>query len=116
MDGKAYFDKGLENLEKGEYGKAVSGFDQAIELGYTSFGTHINKAKAHFGCGDFKLAIADYEKAIDLSGSDDDASYTCLLMGLAHFEQARRDWEIALKFDSSNDSAKSCLKATKDIF
>jgi len=116
MDGKAYFDRGLENFEKGKYEDAISDFTEAIERKRNSYGAHFQRGKAHLWSGDFRKAIIDYETAISLGGDDASAIGDAYFWnGLAHFSQARRDWEFSLKYDPSDENPKRCLEATKGV-
>jgi len=60
------FWKGSENLSKGNYKQAISNLNQAIELNPSNYLSYLLRGNAKEGLKDFRGAITDYTKAIDV--------------------------------------------------
>jgi tetratricopeptide (TPR) repeat protein len=62
----AYYNRGLAELEIGEYDRAIADLDASIRLDPTSASTFNNRGSAWYAKGDPDRAIADFDKAIQL--------------------------------------------------
>jgi len=117
MDGKAYFDSGVENYKKGCYTEAIADFDKAIELKPTSSWAHSCRAASYACRGgvmlasiiseeDIDQAISDYSKAIDLGGDSNDYKERGLLYSLKEQDDmSMADYNKAISLDPNNAEA-----------
>lgn len=62
--------RGHSFLRLGERTNALDDFTVAIRLEPRSAAAYSNRAKAYVDAQEFHLAIADYEKAVELNASD----------------------------------------------
>ncbi|MGK7893262.1 MAG: tetratricopeptide repeat protein, partial [Xenococcus sp. (in: cyanobacteria)] len=64
---EAYFDRGLENYKRKNYKRAISHYDQAIQLKPHYSVAYFNRGLAHYSLGNFQKAIEDYTEAIKIN-------------------------------------------------
>lgn len=86
--------RGLAWYARGDYGKAIADFDEAIRLDPTNASHYNNRAAARLGKGEDERAIADFTEAIRLDPSNAAAYYG---RGLAR--HSRRDLDGAIADD-----------------
>ena len=97
----------------GNYEEAIKLLDEAIESGYLMgvelASAHFSRAFAHRSLGDYQMALADYNKAIEAQPSlaQDEYFYAAraeALIGLGELDQAMADVEAALKLSPDTAS------------
>ena len=99
----------------GDYDKAVEMFTRAIEADPTNHVLYSNRSGAYAQKQDFKSALLDANKCIDLKGdwakghSRRGAAY----FGLRNWPQAQTAYEKALELDPSSAAAKKSLDEVK---
>ena len=69
-DARAYNNRGLVSVGKGDFGSAIADFSKAIALTPEDAGPYCNRGLAYTAKRDFDVAIADYTKAIALAPED----------------------------------------------
>lgn len=62
-----YFNRGVESSRKGDFKKAISDYDKAIDVNPEFVVAYLNRGYSHSRMGEFDNAIADYTKAIELN-------------------------------------------------
>jgi tetratricopeptide (TPR) repeat protein len=97
-----HYNKGLALLQDGLYEQAVAEFTQAIEMGYEPLADAYNgRGNAYYGLGEFKSAIEDYTKAIELRGRN--ASFYAnrgrVYHELSRYGQAIADYDKAIELE-----------------
>jgi len=110
MDGKAYYDRGIENHDKENYKQAIADFTEAIRLKPSSAGAYSRRAASYFCRGDNDLAISDYSKAIELGpgdeySSDDYKNRGVLYASKDQIDKAMADFNKAVSLDPDNCGA-----------
>src|SRR5208283_3129754 len=65
-DEQEYFNRGVAWLDKGEYDKAISDFNQALAINPKCGPTYYNRGTAWKEKGEYDKAIADFNDAIRL--------------------------------------------------
>ena len=96
-----YVRQGLVYAEQGDYGQAITYYDQAIELDPDYADAYFYQGLAYSNLGDHKQAIADYTKAIEL---DPNYAKAYNNRGVAYYyqgdyEQAIADYSKAIELD-----------------
>ena len=64
---KVYYNQGIAWYNKGDYDRAISDFNKAIELNSKHPDAYNNRGIAWYDKGDHGLAISDFSKAIELN-------------------------------------------------
>jgi lipoprotein NlpI len=67
---RAYTNRGIAWMEKGEYDRAIDDYNKATELNPKQFQAHSNRGNAWRFKGDFDRAIDEHTKAIELNPND----------------------------------------------
>ena len=70
QDVNFYFKSGANYYFKGEYDKAISDFDRAVELAPDDCYAYCNRGSAYERKGDYARALSDYNKAVELNPKD----------------------------------------------
>jgi tetratricopeptide (TPR) repeat protein len=66
----ASIDRGSVYLTKGEYDRAISEFNKALEVNPKDSGTYKNRGAAYMNKGQYDQAISDYTKALEINPKD----------------------------------------------
>ena len=64
---ETYFNRGVDSSQKGDFKKAVSDYNKAIDVNPDFVVAYLNRGHSHSRMGEFDKAIADYSKAIELN-------------------------------------------------
>ncbi|MBN1950610.1 MAG: tetratricopeptide repeat protein [Bacteroidales bacterium] len=99
--------RGVFNLKKEKYSKAVEDFNKAIQIGMPGESVHkafLNRGMAFFHNADFELAEADFDEVIALDSRNATAYHGkgMVKYELHEYENAIIEFQKALKFDPDN--------------
>ena len=64
---ETYFNRGVDSSQKGDFKKAVSDYNKAIDVNPEFVVAYLNRGYSHSRMGESDKAIADYTKAIELN-------------------------------------------------
>jgi tetratricopeptide (TPR) repeat protein len=64
---QTYFNRGVEFSQKGDFKKAVSDYNKAIDVNPEFVVAYLNRGYSYSRMGEFDKAISDYTKAIELN-------------------------------------------------
>jgi tetratricopeptide (TPR) repeat protein len=92
LDAESYNNRGAAYAKEGEYDKAISDFNKAIELNPRYADAYNNRGAAYAKKGEYEKAISDYSKAIELNPRYADAYYN---RGLAYYGKGEYDKAIS---------------------
>jgi tetratricopeptide (TPR) repeat protein len=100
-DADAYHTRGLKHLNKQDYDRAISDFDQALQLDPKLARAYHNRGYTYANKRDYDRAISDYDQAIRLDPKDAFAYYD---RGMAYFikddyDHAISNFEQAIRLD-----------------
>jgi len=103
-----FFKSSVENLMKGNYGKAIEDSSRVIKIDPNSAVTYVIRARAYFELGDMDKAITDSTQAIRRDRNNIGA-YS--IRGNAYIkkgdmDKAIADWKAILKINPDADEAK----------
>lgn len=103
----AYYNRGLAELETGDYDRAIVDFDASIRLDPASASTFNNRGSAWYAKGDPDRAIADFDKAIQLDPAYAFAYHNRgeVWRDRGDFKRAITDYSKAIGFDPSYTAA-----------
>jgi tetratricopeptide (TPR) repeat protein len=103
----AYHNRGLAELEAGDYDRAIADFDASIRLDPTSAPTFNNRGSAWYAKGDPDRAIADFDKAIQLDPAYAFAYHNRgeIWKDKGDFDRAIADYGKAISFDPGYTAA-----------
>jgi tetratricopeptide (TPR) repeat protein len=85
------FQQGIASLEEGQYDRAISYFNKAIDMEPRSVGAYRYRGIAYAEKGQYDKAISNYNMAIRLSPNN---AYTYFLRGIAYFKGGHYDVAI----------------------
>ncbi|MFQ5794128.1 MAG: HEAT repeat domain-containing protein [Candidatus Bipolaricaulia bacterium] len=91
-DAETFYNRGVTYLNQGEYERAISSFNQAIELIPRYTEAHVSRGSAYLLKGEYDRAISDFDKAIGLEPGTAEAY---LGRGLAYSKQGEYGRAIA---------------------
>jgi tetratricopeptide (TPR) repeat protein len=99
---KAFSERGSENVELGEYRKAIQDYDKAIHLS-ANLELYNDRGLAYQASGDFDQALEDFQDAIGRNPGFPPAYYNIgkLLYELGEYAFAVRDYSSAILIDPS---------------
>ncbi len=100
---KELMNAGKNYYEKGDTGKAIAAFSQALPLNPGHPDAHLNLANAYLLAGDATNALAEAQQTISLDHASAAAHYVagCALMRLAQFEPGLHEFQTAKDIDPS---------------
>ena len=103
----AYYNRGLTELETGEYDRAIADFDASIRLDSTSASTFNNRASAWYAKGDLDRAMVDFDRAIQLDPAYAFAYHNRgeIWRDKGDFSRAIADYSKAIGFDPGYTAA-----------
>lgn len=73
------FEQGNQSFEQGDYAKAVSAYEDILEMGFESPALYYNLGNAFFKEGKIGPAILNYERALRLAPRDEDIRFNLRL-------------------------------------
>lgn len=82
-EAEAFFVKGVEFYQNGNYPAAIEEFKKIIDSGYESWEVYFNLGNAYFKNKQTAQAILDFERAKRLNPKDEDIEYNLELANLA---------------------------------
>lgn len=107
QDYKYYLDLGITETNNGNYDKALTALDKALELKPQSALCYFSKAIAFYNKGDIESAYNNYSKAIEIDNKMIDAYYNRSLIVLADeksdviaLQNALEDFNTAITLDT----------------
>ncbi len=107
QDYKYYLDLGITETNNGNYDKALTALDKALELKPQSALCYFSKAIAFYNKGDIESAYANYGKAIEIDNKMIDAYYNRALIILSDeksdiiaLQSALEDFNTSIKLDN----------------
>jgi tetratricopeptide (TPR) repeat protein len=89
---EAYFNRGLEYYNNGDFDQAISEYNKVIQLVPNNANAYYNRGLAYAGKGDLDPAISDYDKAIQLNP---DFFEAYINRGNAYFDNGNMDQAIS---------------------
>ena len=103
----AYHNRGLAELEAGDYDRAIADFDASIHLDPASASTFNNRGSAWYAKGNPDRAIADFDKAIQLDSAYAFAYHNRgeVWKDKGDFDRAIADYGKAIGFDPGYTAA-----------
>lgn len=106
-DGNTFYNRGIAFMDKGDLAHAGKDFDSAIKLNPSDAGALASRCyvRAVQG-GDLNAALDDCNKSLKLeaNGYTND-SRGLVYLKLSRFEEARKDFDVALKSDAKSASS-----------
>ena len=104
---QALFEKGFEALQNGEFAKAISFFDQVLEIDPNYVPALNNKGSALRILGMYEEAIVYFDKALEIDPNDVKALYNKgnALSDLEKYEEAIVSYDKALEIDPNDVKA-----------
>jgi tetratricopeptide (TPR) repeat protein len=104
---ETYFKRGTDSSQKGDYQRAVSYYNQAIDINPGFVVAYLNRGYSYSRMGEFEKAIADYSKAIELNPrykiAYNNRGFAYRRMG--EYDQAILDYTKAIEIDPRYASA-----------
>ena len=104
---ETYFKRGVESSQKGDYRKAISEYNQAIDVNPEFVVAYLNRGYSHSRMGELEKAIADYSKAIELNPryaiAYNNRGFVYRKMG--EYDRAILDYTRAIEIDPKYASA-----------
>jgi len=101
----AFDNRGVAYRRKGEYGRALQDYEQAIRLNPSNANVYNNRGIIYRIKGDYGRAIADYDEAIWLKHGDFPAAYYNRALAYAdkgEYELSLRDFDVVMRFNPRN--------------
>lgn len=83
QDIDAYFLKGNEYYQQGDYQAAIEEYQKIIDTGYESWQVYYNLGNAYFKQREIALAILNFERAKKLNPENEDINYNLEIANLA---------------------------------
>jgi len=98
---QTYFNRGVESSQKGDFKKAVSDYNKAIEVNPEFVVAYLNRGNSYSRMGELDKAIADYTKAIELNPRYPIAYYNrgFVYRRMGEYDRAILDFTKAVEID-----------------
>jgi tetratricopeptide (TPR) repeat protein len=114
---RAYYALGSVHFMLGEFELAIESLEETDRLYPADPGTLTLLAEAYIGNGDIVRGIDTMKQVVELDPKDYDAHYRLgmLLLGDNRLADARRQFEIAIKLDPSDERAKQSLETIRQL-
>jgi len=77
------FEQGNQFFQNGEYEKALSSYDEILQMGYESADLYYNMGNCHYKLGENARAILNYERALRLRPRDEDIRFNLQITNLS---------------------------------
>ncbi len=110
-----YSNRGIILSNNGHLDRAIADHDLAVQLNPTSARAYVNRANAMFKARRYAEALADYDRAIELSAGDFAAAFynrSFVHLALAQKDAARKDLEQAAALAPDVQTYRDALQGT----
>jgi tetratricopeptide (TPR) repeat protein len=99
---ETYFKLGVDSSQKGEYKKAVSDYNKAIEINPEFVVAYLDRGFTYSKMGEYEKAMSDYNKAIEINPRYAKAYYNrgFLYRKMGEYDKAISDYTKAIEIDS----------------
>jgi formylglycine-generating enzyme required for sulfatase activity/tetratricopeptide (TPR) repeat protein len=100
----AYIERGNAYYSKGDHGRAIADYSEAVKLDGKNAVGYANRALAYQGKGDYDHALSDYSQAISLNGNNA-LTYShraSLFLAKGEYDPAVADLSKAITLDPKN--------------
>ncbi len=88
------FEQGNQFFQNGEYKKALSSYDEILQVGYESADLYYNMGNCHYKLGENARAILSYERALRLRPRDEDIRFNLQISNLSVADKIREIPEL----------------------
>lgn len=97
---RAYYNRGIVWLNKGQYDNAIADFTKIIEHNQTYALAYLTRGSAWYFKGQYDKAIADYNRTIEITPAHGDGYYSRGLVWFhkGHYDNAIEDYTKAIEF------------------
>jgi tetratricopeptide (TPR) repeat protein len=104
---ETYFNRGVDASQKGEYKRAISDYNKAIEINPDFVVAYLNRGYSQSRMGEYEKAISDYTKAIELNPRYAIAYYNrgFVYRRMGGYDRAILDFTKAIETDPKYASA-----------
>jgi tetratricopeptide (TPR) repeat protein len=98
---ETYFNRGVESSQKGDFKKAVSDYNKAIDVNPEFVVAYLNRGFTYSKMGEYEKAISDYNKAIEINPRYAKAYYNrgFLYRKMGEYDKAISDCTKAIEID-----------------
>ena len=118
---RAFFDRAMENWNKGEQGQAVLEFEELVQTFPSdplAASAQFRIGEAYYAARDFERASLEYRKAVDLAPKGKDTPQALLRLGLAYRAQkresdARQAWSQLVRDFPESDATEEARRALR---
>lgn len=102
-----YMNRGITNIQNGDYRSAVEDFSEAIKVDPTFADAYVARGYTYFILEEYELALADYDRALELDPDYVDAylGRGDLYLRLGDSALAIVNYDRAIELDANNASA-----------
>jgi len=104
-DDKAYYNRGVTYIKKGEYDKTIADYSQAISLNPKNYNAYYNRGAAYFDKGEYDKAIADHTQAIFLGYSKPYSNRGVSYIKKGEYDKAMDDFNKAISLNLKDAAA-----------
>jgi len=113
----AYYKRGNDYGEMGEYSKAIADYNKVIELRPNHLSAYYNRGCAYSEIGEYGKAIADYNKAIELRPNHLSAYYNrgCAYRKKGEVPRAVSDLEKFIGLSTDPELTKAAQQALSEM-
>lgn len=102
----AYRNRGLVHQRRGDYGRALLEFDQAVRADPRYASARYSRGEAHLQMRNYELAVRDYDAAVELNPDGAHGHYRACWVRAAYLvrelNRALRECEEAIRLDSAD--------------
>jgi tetratricopeptide (TPR) repeat protein len=104
-----YYIKGVLNINKGKYSRALENFDKALSLntGTNEFNIYLNRGVAYLELEETDAALKDITKAIELGPNNASAYHSRgrIYYSTKQYSEAVKDFSRSVEINPNNDAA-----------